>query len=60
MKISKINVKNRNTSYPIIIGDGALNFLKSQMKILCPNTRKIGLILDKNIPTYFKTKIKKN
>ena len=49
MKISKIYVKNNNTQYSIYIGTGALNILRKQIKKLCPKTKKIGLILDKNI-----------
>ena len=53
MKISKIYVKNNNTQYSIYIGTGALNILRKQIKKLCPKTKKIGLILDKNIPSKF-------
>ena len=59
MKMSKIFVKNKNTNYTIIIGKGSLGKLKIQINKLCPNTKKIGLILDKNIPNNFKLKIKK-
>ena len=59
MKISKIYVKNNNTQYSIYIGTGALNILRKQIKKLCPKTKKIGLILDKNIPSKFKSEIKK-
>ena len=59
MKISKIYVKNNNTQYSIYIGTGALNILRKQIKKLCPKTKKIALILDKNIPSKFKSEIKK-
>ncbi len=59
MKINKIFVKNKNTNYTIIIGKGSLRKLKIQINKLCPKTKKIGLILDKNIPNNFKIKIKK-
>ena len=58
MKISKINVKNKNTNYSMFIGNGALNLLKKQIKKLCPKTKKVGLILDKNIPNNYKKKLK--
>ena len=56
MKIDKINVRNRDTDYPIFIGNGALSLLGKQIKSMCPQTRKIALILDKNIPQKFKKK----
>ncbi len=59
MKISKIPVKNKNTNYSIFIGNGAINLLGKQVKKLCPKTKKIGLVLDKNIPKKYKNKIKK-
>jgi len=59
MKISKIRLKNKNTDYSIFIGNGSINLLGKQIKKLCPKTKKIGLILDKNIPNKYKKKIKK-
>ena len=59
MRISKIRVKNKNTDYSIFIGNGAIKLLSKQIKILCPKTKKIGLILDKNIPKKYKREIKK-
>ena len=59
MKMNRIFVKNNNTNYAIIIGKGSLGKLKIQINKLCPKTKKIGLILDKNIPNAFKFKIKK-
>ena len=58
MKIDKINVKTKDTNYQILIGNGALGLLKKQINILCPKSKKIALILDKNIPNYYKKKIK--
>ena len=51
MKVSKIRVKNKNTDYSIFIGNGAINLLRKQIKKLCPKTKKVGLILDKKIPS---------
>ena len=59
MKMNKIFVRNKSTNYTIIIGKGSLGKLKIQINKLCPKTKKIGLILDKNIPNAFKFKIKK-
>ena len=59
MKISKIQVRNDNSDYPILIGNGALNLLRKNIKKFCPKAKKIGLILDKKIPNKYKNKIKK-
>jgi len=59
MKVSKIPVKNKNTNYSIFVGSGTVNLLGKQIKKLCPKTKKVGLILDKNIPNKYKKKIKK-
>ena len=59
MKVSKIRVKNKNTDYSIFIGNGAINLLRKQIKKLCPKTKKVGLILDKKIPSRYKKEIKK-
>ena len=59
MKVNKIYVKSKNIHYTIIIGKGLLGILKKQLNKLCPRTKKVGLILDKNIPNHFKIKIKK-
>ena len=60
MKIHKIKVKNRETKYPIFIGSGALNLLRGQIKSTCPQTKKIALILDKNVPNQYKKKSKEH
>jgi len=59
MKVSKIIVKNKNSNYPIFIGKGSINLIGKQIKKLCPKTKKVGLILDKNIPNEYKKEIKK-
>ena len=59
MKIDRINVKNKDMNYPIFIGGGALNLLSKQLKVLCPGSKKVALILDKNVPYFYKKKIRK-
>ena len=59
MKIDKIIVKAKETTYPIMVGNGAISLLKSQVNKLCPNTKKIAILFDKNVPNIFKKKIKK-
>ena len=59
MKISKVKFKNNNIKYSVFIGLGAIKILKNQIKLVCPNVRKVALIFDKKIPTKLKIKIKK-
>ena len=58
MKITRINVKNKDTNYPVFVGNNALSLLRKQINSLSPETRKIALVLDKNIPQKYKKKIK--
>ncbi len=59
MRIHKIKVKNREIDYSIFIGSGALSLLGKQIKYTCPQTKKVALILDKNIPGQYKKKVKR-
>jgi len=59
MKTTKLKVKNLNLNYPIIIGKNILNQISKQIKILCPGAKKVALVIDKNVPNKFKTKLKK-
>ena len=58
MKIKKLKVKNLNSDYSIIVGRNILNHISQQVKILCPGARKIALVIDKNVPKKFKSKVK--
>ena len=58
MKMTKLRVKNLNSNYSIIVGRNVLNQIGLQTKILCPRAQKIALVVDKNVPEKFKTKIK--
>ena len=60
MRTTKLKVKNLNSNYSIIIGKNVLNKISNQIKILCPGTQKIALVVDKNVPKKFKIKIKKS
>jgi len=59
MKTKLLKIKTIESDYSIIIGDNTLGALPKKIKILCPKTQKIAIIFDKNIPTKFKSKIKK-
>ena len=58
MKISKSSLKNNNADYSVLVGLGAIKFLKKQIALVCPNTKKVALIFDKKIPSKLKKKIK--
>ena len=57
MKSQEIKFKSLNHNYSIIIGKDTLDLLPKKIKLLCPGTKKIALIIDKNIPQRFKKKI---
>ena len=59
MKKIEIKVKNNNFDYSVVIGNKIINILPKKIKLLCPNAQKIAIVTDKNIPSKFKTKIKK-
>ena len=58
MNNHEIKFKNKNHKYSIFIGKNALNILPKKIKTLCPKTRNIALIFDKNVPIKFKKKLK--
>jgi len=59
MKTIKLKVKNINSNYSIIIGRNILDQISYQIRTLCPKTKKVALIVDKNVPNKFKIKLKK-
>ena len=54
-----IKFKSKSHSYSILIGENTLNILPKKIKILCPKTKNIALIIDKNIPIKFQNNLKK-
>ena len=59
MKNQEIKFKNKSEKYSIFIGENSINLLPNKIKTLCPETKKIGVIIDKNIPTKHKQRLKK-
>ena len=53
MPITKINVKLNNGTYQIVIGENILSSCNQLIKKVCPKTKKIALLIDKNVPTKF-------
>ena len=58
MKNQEVKFKNKNCSYSIIIGENTLGILPKKIKLLCPKTRNIAIIIDNNVPKKFKYKLK--
>ena len=58
MKNHEIKFKERNSNYSIIIGNNVLNLLPGKIKLLCPKSKKIALIIDKKVPLKFHKKLK--
>ena len=59
MKNQEIKFQNKSERYSIFIGENSINLLPNKIKSLCPETRKIGVIVDKNIPSNYKKRLKK-
>ena len=53
MKAQVIKFKNLKKSYSIFIGNKILGLLQKKIKVLCPKTKKIAVIIDENIPKKF-------
>ena len=58
MKITKLRIKNLNSDYSVIIGRNILTQIPNRIKAVCPNARKIALVVDKKIPKKLKDKLK--
>ena len=59
MKNQEIKFKDKNCNYSIIIGKNAINVLPNKIKLLCPKTKNIALIIDKRVPIKFQKTLKK-
>jgi len=60
MKNQEIKFKSKSHNYSIIIGKNSINILPKKIKLLCPKSKNIALIIDDNVPIKFKTNLKKN
>ena len=59
MKNQEIKFKGKNNSYSVIIGKSSISILPKKIKLLCPKTKNIALIVDKNVPKKFINNVKK-
>ena len=60
MKIQEIKFKNLTNKYSLFIGKNILNLLNKKVKLLCPRTKNIAIIIDHNVPKKFKKILRKN
>jgi 3-dehydroquinate synthase len=60
MKIDKIKVKSLHSNYTIIIGKNILKNVSKYIKDVCPQAKKISLVVDRNIPKKFIYNLKIN
>jgi 3-dehydroquinate synthase len=58
MQTTSLKVQNSNSNYSIIIGKGVLKEIPEKIKILCPNAKKIALVVDNKVPKKFRIKLK--
>ena len=59
MKNQEIKFKSKSHTYSIILGKNSINILPKKLKSLCPRSKNIAFIIDKNVPIKFKTRLKK-
>tara|TARA_B100000575_G_scaffold265410_1_gene241947 strand:- start:706 stop:1818 length:1113 start_codon:yes stop_codon:yes gene_type:complete len=59
MRKHEIKYRNKSEKYSIFIGENSINLLPKKIKLLCPETKKVALIIDKNLPSKYKKKLKK-
>ncbi len=57
--MQEIKFNGLNHGYSIFIGNNILGLLSKKIKLLCPKTKKIALIIDTKVPKKFKNIIKK-
>ena len=60
MKNREIKFKSKSHNYSIIIGRNSINLLPKKVKSLCPKSKNIAFIIDKNVPIKFKANLKKS
>ncbi len=54
MNIQEIKFRNLGQGYSIFLGKNTLNLLSKKIKMTCPKTQKIALIIDSKVPNKFK------
>ena len=60
MKTQRIKFRDKFSAYSILIGNKVISKLPYEIKKVCPNTKKIAIIIDKNVPSKFKFILKRS
>lgn len=60
MKTQRIKFKDKLSTYSILIGNKVISKLPYEIKKVCPNTKKIAIIIDKNLPNKFQIILKRS
>tara|TARA_Y100000591_G_C21818481_1_gene692155 strand:- start:698 stop:1810 length:1113 start_codon:yes stop_codon:yes gene_type:complete len=60
MRTREIKFNNSINKYSLFLGHNILNILPKKIDLICPGTKKVALIMDRNVPSKFKKIIKKN
>ncbi len=55
----KFNIRLNKGKYNLIIGQNSIKSLPNQINKICPKTRKVALIVDKNVPKKFSSILKR-
>ena len=58
MKNQEIKFLNKDYKYSILIGENILQILPKKINSLCPRTKNIAIIIDDNVPSKFKNKLR--
>ena len=58
MKKKEIKFRSLSNNYSVIIGNNILGYLNKKIKLLCPKTKKVAVIFDRNVPQKFRTILK--
>ena len=58
MRTQEIKFTDKFNKYSLYIGENTLNLLQKKIKFLFPKVKNIGLIIDKNVPSKFKLKLR--
>ena len=58
MKNQEIKFINKDYKYSILIGENILQILPKKINSLCPRTKNIAIMIDDNVPSKFKNKLR--
>ncbi len=59
MQNQEVKFKGKSSNYSVLIGRNVINQLPIYIKKVCPKTKKIAIVIDKNVPKKFQTLLKR-